>query len=829
MALEAKQHAKEWLDRLKADFLAHGRSAIVFKQRTDYVDAIAVESYNRVLGPALPEGFAMLAVGGYGRRELFPHSDVDLLFLTRLPFNNPVLKESLSEFLKQLWDSGMRVSQSVRTIEECSSVSEGNFELTVSLLDHRLLAGDPLLFGRFRERFCHFLSAERRDIIRRLCKLARSRHARFHETIYRLEPDLKESPGGLRDLQTVRWLRSLREPGEVSGIDQRASEFLFNVRCFLHFQAGRDANLLSFEMQDELERWAAGGGRDAGAWMGDYFRNARLLWRTVLAELEYAESQDRSLLANFRDWRSRLSNADFTVSRDRVLLRNPRSLETDPELVLRLFEFVARHGIALAMDTEQRVSAALPALRQGLSGSHEIAGFWKTLLPLPGAADALRAARDTGFLEVLIPEWERIDHKVVRDFYHQYTVDEHTMVALEVIAALKSATDSDRQRFRQILEESEGAQWLLGLAILFHDIGKGSDVDHSEEAVRLAAHILGRHGVDSEDAETVLFLIRSHLDLSAVMQSRDIHDPETAVLVSRKVKTIERLRLLTLLTYADISAVNPAAMTAWRMEQLWRLYRSAARELTASLSGSRIEAGMEDRLTSLTPLMAEFLTGLPSRYLWTHTEESIRAHATLYKKASDSGVAHEVVRKSGVWQLTIASLDRPHLFASMCGVLSGFGLNILKAEAFANRRGLVLDTFTFADPHRNLDQNPPELDRLLHTLDKVATGKIQPEDLLKHRVPKKGAALSAIKAAVTLDNESSPSATVYEVVAADRPGLLYALASTISGAGCNIEVVLVDTEAHKAIDVFHVTRKGAKLEATSATELRDKLAAACSG
>lgn len=829
MTITAKQRSNDEFALWRARFLQDGNPQPVLKNRTALVDSLVLEAFSQVIAPVIPEGLTLLAVGGYGRRELFPFSDVDLMLVARRAFDTKEAKSALSEFLRTLWDAGLRVSHSVHTVEECSAIHEGNFELTVSLLDERILTGDRTLYATLRERFGKFLAADRRDLTRRMCKMARARHARFHNTIYRLEPDLKETPGGLRDLQTIHWLRLLkdRDAGPDNGGDPRPAEFLASVRCFLHFRAGRDNNLLNFESQDEISAAEFSPWHDPAEWMRAYYRHGSAILRNCLYELETSESQDRSLMANFRDWRSRLSNSEFTVSRDLVFLRNPHDLEVDPELPLRMFLFVARHGVPLARQTEQRLISHLMVWSHHFHDKPPKASFWREFLNLPHTPEALRAMRATGFLSVILPEWERIDHLVVRDFYHQYTVDEHTIVTLEVLAGLAEAKEGTEKRLAEMMEEASDQLWLLRLALLLHDIGKGSGNDHSQEAVKLGREFLNRIGASELDTESVLTIIEKHLILSSALQTKDFADPAVASALAHEIKTAERLRLLTLLTFADVSAVNSSAMTPWRMEQIWRLYRIVHRHLTGELTAEPSD-NPRDAYGTVDPLLAEFLEGLPSRYLWTHTKEQAKAHSLLYQEAKDAGADLTVERREGTWHLSLVAADRPFLFASIAGALSSFGLDILKAEAFSNAHGFVADAFVFVDPHRSLDLNPPELERLRAVLRKVITGAVRVDELLKHRpVKAPPSRLGAIQSTVALDNEASPSATIFEVVTQDKPGLLHLLSSAISRANGNIEVVLVDTEAHKAIDVFHVTGGGAKLSREAAESLRDALLAAC--
>lgn len=811
------------MEDARTRFMETGVAFPMLRERTSLVDELVTAAFAMAIPTACQDKFSLLAVGGYGREELFPHSDVDLMLLAVRTPEHPDERTAISEFQRLLWDTGLRVSQSVRTIEECCRIHEGNFELTVSLLDRRFLGGNRALFSSLNERFQRFVTVERRDLIRRLCRMTRSRHARFNGTIYRLEPDIKEMPGGLRDLQTIQWLALTHDGVHLALEDPRTREFFYSVRCFLHYSSGRDANLLSFEAQDAISSARFSPWQDPAEWMRAYFRHASTVNKRVWYEIEAAESLDRNLLSHFRDWRSRLSNADFTVSRDLVFLRNPSQLETDPNLPLRLFRFVAAHGIALARSTEMRLVDHLFEWSRHFDSTPPGAAFWKDFLGQPYAVAALRSMADTGMLAALIPEWERIEHLVVRDFYHQYTVDEHTLMTLESLSGLASGEG----KLAELAQESESVLWLLKLALLMHDVGKGSGHDHSQESVRLCRRFLDRNGLDEIDAATVLFLIENHLALSTVLQSRDLEDPATARYVATLAKTEERLRLLTLMTHADISGVNPSAMTPWRSDQLWRLYRIGHRSITGALSDQRYDTAsnaygpIEDRLEA-------FLSGLPLRYLWTHSRLQAEAHCRLFEKAEQAGVAVDIERQDGVFTLTAVTGDRPFLFASLAGAIASFGLNIVRAEAFSNAAGYVIDRFTFLDPVRNLDLNPPEVERLRLLIQKVATGKTKIEELLRSRPIRKPPGRSgAIETSVTLDWDSSPGVAVLEVVAQDRPGLLHGIASAISRSGCNIEIVLVETQAHKAIDVFHVTREGVKPSREQAHALRAAMLAAC--
>lgn len=826
---------KDALEELRARFLATGDVHPYLRCRTELTENLVRGAFEQSLAPLYPSGVAVLAVGGFGRQELFPHSDVDILLLARTSFASAEQRAALSEFVRILWDSGIRLSHSVRTVEECCELHEQNVELNVSLIDQRFLFGDADLYRNLSACLPRFWLAQWQALSRRLCRLGRARHAKFSNTIYHLEPNIKETPGGLRDFQLVTWLFTLRQhqrrPGgmqpPVSPDDLiEARDFLFAARCFLHLNSKRDNNLLSFEAQDAVAAQSiAGASGEPEEWMRHYYRHARSIYGAAMRWMEAAEEHNSGLLASFRDWRTRLSNADFTVSRERVLLKNLHQLEQEPAAALRLFSHLARHGLRLARETERRITESLPAITAYFSEPRPV---WRELrhsLALPHAAAALRAFDETGLLSAILPEWEQIRCLVARDFYHRYTVDEHTLVAIQSLTDLPGTEDPQRRRYATLLSEIEQAG-VLRLALLLHDLGKGArSGSHSDESVRLARRILNRIQAPPADQDTVIFLIERHLELSAVMTSRDLGDPATAVDLAHRIGTVERLKLLTLLTYADISAVNPTAMNPWRLEQLWRVHAVTHRELTRELEEERIEEDLE-LAGPRDPERAAFLAGFPTRYLRTHTEAEIEHHLQLEQKARISGVAVELSRRNGVWILTLITGDRPFLFASMAAALASFGMNIVKAEAFANRRGEVLDTFTFADPGRTLELNPPEIDRLRITAERVALGSLSVKQLLQRRpAPKVAGSRGRVQPSVSFDPSVSEHATLVEVVAEDRPGLLYELAEAISKAGCSIEVVLIDTEANKALDVFYVTLNGAPLNETARESLRTHLLA----
>jgi len=818
------------LQKIKERFFSDGNPVAVLAERTALVNNVLCSAFLEHLAPVYPKGMTLLAVGGYGRSELFPHSDVDVLILVERAPADDRSRDALSTFLRVCWDSGLRISHSVHTVDECCEYHQTNVELNISLLDQRFLCGDDALYRSLSVRLPKFIAAERQVLLRHLIRQTRERHEKFQNTVYHLEPNVKEAPGGLRDLHVIGWLAKLQDPSrelpDWLGELGPEIEFLYTLRCYLHFTAGRDQNVLQFDAQEDIVRQPFITGIDPAkpieSWMRRFFLSARRIHRAALQAIDVSETMVPSgLFTQFREWRSRLSTSEISVAKERLLLRNPQMLESEPELALRLMTFIARHGLVLATDTERRISRAIPAIEAYFAEPRPLWNHLREIFSLPHAMLALRTMHETGLLGALLPEWRLIEGFVVRDFYHRYTVDEHTLIVAQNLLALRKQSEGPRRRFAELLTEVDSLPLLI-LAILLHDIGKSIDgPTHAMESARFGETIMARVRMPEEQRPFVRFLVEQHLALSSVMNSRDLDDPATAKDLASRAGTVENLRYLALMTYADISGVNPSAMTPWRLEQLWRVYSIGLRELTRELDTDRIHVEPDAPAS-------EFLEGFPIRYLRTHSKEEVEAHLALEQQARKSGVAVELARHGGVWKLALVTLDRPRLFASIVGALSGFGMDILKAEAFANAKGEVLDAFTFADPGRALELNPPEVDRLRSTIEKAAMGTLDVRQMLERRVrPQPKPRGERLRPSIYFDSEASSHATLVEIIAEDRIGLLYDFARVFAESGCNIEVVLIDTEAHKALDVFYLTCEGRKLTENEQFVLEDRLRAAC--
>jgi [protein-PII] uridylyltransferase len=777
---------------------------------------------------ALPAGqpVAAVALGGYGRRQLCLFSDIDLLVVFEGAIG-AADERFLHSFLNPLWDLGVAVGHQVRELADFSELEADNPEFLLALLDARPIAGDRALFDRSTAMFHQ--PATHAYIVTSLLELIDARHARFNDTLYQLEPDVKEAPGALRDLTAARTIAALTDPAlltrgpvEAARLEE-AEDYLLRIRSILHLKSGRNQNVLTYDLQETTAEQLGYSGaqpqQQVERLMSDYFRHAR----TASRSLQWVRtSSPMPVGPNL----GRFSRG--------VRFIDPIKAARQPDTWLSVFEAAVAHGCEVLED-------ALSVVRQNVSrfaaedffpteaSRDELLRFLK---PRAGLYARLSEMHDCGLLGQMFPEFQAISWRVVRDFYHKYTVDEHTLLTIRNLERLASACPTGRERFGSLVQELEHPE-LLVLSLLFHDVGKWKDDDHASESVRMADHMMTRLQMPPESREIVDFLIKNHLQMSRVAFHRDTEDPEIVKRFAALVGIEERLKLLCLMTVADIEAVSPETLTPWKEELLWRLYVDTYNHLTHAYADELIggqQIGLADLLNNRPADIPEaeltrFLEGLPRRYLQLAGPEAIYAHVRLSRDITRDDVHILLERKDPVWELTVVTLDKPFLFSNICGVLSSFGMDILRGHAMTTPGGLVLDIVRFADQEQYLELNPEEARaRFSEVLNDVLAGRQDVTVRLRRR--EQGVLrreTSRVPAVVHFDNQSSRRYTILEINAGDALGLLYRISRLISRHGCDVDLVLISTEGKKAIDVFHITKDGAKLAEPAQQALRADL------
>jgi [protein-PII] uridylyltransferase len=805
---------------------ARGQGGRVAARRfSDRVDELLEQLHASAPRSARP--VSVVALGGYGRRLLCLHSDIDVLILFDDTIG-PAEEQFVRRFLQPLWDLGFAVGHQVRELRDFAELEHDNPEFLLALIDARPIAGDRAVFDRFAAMF-RTPDAHAR-ILGHLERLISERHAQFNDTLYQLEPDIKEAPGGLRDAAAARTIAQLTDPALLDRGPARrrhldeAEEFLLRVRSVLHLETRRNHNVLSHELQEQSARLLGYAGAHARQQveqlMSDYFRHARSVSQSLERVRKSAPIP---------------TGINLVRSRDGIRFVDLEWAGQHPESWLSLFQAAIDSGAPVAYEALAWIQLHIDRFtaQDFFPAAAERARLLQFLRPRAGLYARLSEMHDCGLLGRMFPEFQAVFCRVVRDFHHKYTVDEHTLLAIRNLERLAGTSGTARERFGTLVRDL-GAPELLAFALLLHDVGKWRDGDHTAESVRMARQVFERLQMPAESRAVVEFLIRNHLQMSMVAFRRDTDDPQIVRQFADLVGIEEHLKMLCLMTLADMEAVSPSTLTAWREELLWRLYVDTYNHLTLEYGDELIErqeSGLLELLAGRPADLTEseirrFLEGLPRRYLRLFPHDAIYGHIRLSRDIRPDDVHAALDRKDLVSELTVVTLDKPYLFSNICGVLSSFGMDILRGNAMTNPNGLVLDIFQFTDQERFFELNVDGTAQFLHVLQDVVSGAADVTARLQARersVLYRRSAVSQSPPVIHSDNHSSGRYTILDIVASNALGLLHRISRKISRHGCDVDLVLISTEGEKAIDVFHITRAGAKLSEPAILELTGDL------
>ena len=830
-AQERKSRSAAMLATARDDFAAdirRGQGGPSASARyTDRIDDL-VRGISRSASDLDTAPFAICALGGYGRRMLCLHSDLDLLvvFDGRI---NPAEEQLVKALLLPLWDLRLTVGHQVRVLADFEHLDTDNPEFLLAVLDARLLAGDLRVFEAVSSQLPRAGRDGSGQVLESLLTLIEQRHDPFNNTIYQLEPDIKDAPGGLRDLASSRWIKVLAGDLwiESGRFDERrlyeAEDLFLRIRSILHLESGRNTNVLSHALQERVAEILRCGGVNAQQQvehlMGEYFRHAREVART----LDWARSAAQGARPSAEP---QAVGAGLALTADGIRFTDPRAAASGPNGWPLAFRAALDHHCPVSDQAltliQQNVDRYAP---EDFVETEEqqllIQGLFQ---PRRGLYARCSEMLDCGLLGAMFPEFERIHCRVIRDFYHKYTVDEHTLLTLRNIESLLDPPTPARGRFSSLLQELQRPE-LLCLALLYHDVGKWTDADHTIESTKMAQPMLDRLGLAGEARKTVEFLIHHHLEMSRLAFRRDSEDPHVAGQFASFVGTEDQLKMLCLLTLADVGAVSPETLTPWKEELLWRFYVDTYNHLTLSYADELIDrdqADVEALVNGRPSDIAEtellwFLSGLPRRYLSMFDYRHVR----LARDVNGDQVHASVEPKDASWELTVVTRDRPFLFSNVSGVLSYFGMDILRGHAMTTPDGLVLDVFQFVDDEGFLRHNAVAASKIVQTLQEIIAGQGDITGLLRGKMQGVSHKPRArrVTPVVYFDDGHSQKYTVLEIVADDSLGLLYRISRVISKQGCDVDLVLVSTEGQKAIDVFHITKAGRKLSEADQLDL----------
>lgn len=836
-----KNYLSACMEGIKTVHDAGGTGLEVVALRTIVIDRLIVALFDLagkeycLKYPKVDQKCTLIALGGYGRGELSPASDIDLMFL--YPWKvGPYTESVIERVLYILWDTGLDVGYSTRSISECIKISSDIVAKT-SLVDSRYICGDEELYSDYQKALKEQIFSKGADaFIKEKIDEGEERRKKYGDSVYILEPEIKEGDGGLRDLHTALWAAKVkykvadfkelkikgiindREYDEVYG----AFDFMSRVRNDLHFIVKRKSDQLTFQLQEKiavnLGYKGDGDVLPVEQLMKDYYLAATTIKEHSEIFIERCLSQYSAKgIGAFLSQRE-LSDG-FKLFRGEITISDKDFFQKHPPAMMRLFEVAQLHGAEIHAFARDCLRESLDLIDDNFRTSPEVnESFLNILRSEWDVAGTMKLMHKLEVLDRYIPEFGEVNCLVQHDIYHIYTVDVHSLFAVAELRKLTRGVYEDKYPIRTTLMEELEKPEVLYLAAFLHDIGKGKGGKHEIIGAEIAANIARRTGFSEKDVSDIEFLVLKHLRLSHTAQRRDLHDPKLILDFAREMGSLERLKMLYLLTYADIKAIGPDVWNEWKSSLFLELYTKTAEVFEKGtfeleemkVKVDEIEKEVEEVLSDeyAGQVVKDFIDSMPERYLLANTPMSVASHLRIALKHEDPltlDVMHNESR--GYSRLIITTIDSPGLFSKICGVLSANSINILGAQIYTRKTGEVLDIFQVKSSIAGAVTDSRRWDNVKNDLIDVINGKVKVEKLVEKKC--KPSILGkkykpTIKPAVYMDNDISDTNTVVEIFAQDRIGLLYTISSTLFKQGLYIDVSKISTMGEQVTDVFYV-------------------------
>jgi len=800
----------------------------------DFADRHAYPAAN----PSTAERLGVVATGGYGRGELAPLSDLDLLFLR--PYKQTPRGEQIVEFmLYLLWDMGLKVGHATRTVDESLRYADRDHTIRTALLEARYLWGDRELYDELMKAFGQrFPGGDGRDFVEAKLDERDQRHLRMGDSRYVVEPNVKEGKGGLRDLHTLFWigkyLYRVSHPSELvaKGVltkdearhFERAERFLSTVRCHVHFLTGRADDRLSFDLQREIALRLGyqdrSRSRGVERFMKHYYLHAKTvgdLTRIFVAALEDSHRRRPKLAALWQTLRPRQLDG-FKLDGERLAVATPDAFAKDPVAILRLFHVAQENDLDIHPATLRLITQNIRLIDKLRADPEANRLFMAMLTSRHDPETTLRRLNEAGVFGRFVPDFGRVVAQTQHDMYHTYTVDEHTIRAIGILARIESGTLKEDHPLSAEIVHKILSRPVLYLAVLLHDIAKGRGGDHSVLGADVGSQLGPRLGLSAAETETVAWLVRWHLAMSGTAFQRDLMDPKTIENFAALVQSPERLRLLLVLTVCDIRAVGPTVWNGWKAALLRQLYYAAEQVLSGgTLSGGRAErikaihAEVAQRLVGWTDVeKEEHLARGYAPYWLSFTPDTLARQAELVRRAERDrqplAIEHRIDGERSVTEVTIYTLDTHGLFARLAGAMAISGANIVDAKIFTLANGMALDTFWIQDLEGKPFDGPQRLARLAARVELALSNRLDiPRELDAQRGswPRRDRVFT-VQPRVLVDNNASDTFTVIEVNGRDRPGFLHVVTRALTRLNLQIASAHITTYGERAVDVFYV-------------------------